>query len=166
MKELNGIFKLDEMIKGNHLKHYNIPYPDDHDYYVAERQKNDELQKKYEELVNRFKNLWEIPEQSMLGEKFPFAGYVTIEGDVLKCEPCEHENFIRNTVYNFYFAEYLKLPASFYDRKPQGMLQEEYFAMKYLGFAKISSFENAPTKRILFRYNTLTWKQAAVIYPT
>ena len=69
-------------------------------------------------------------------------------------------------VYNIpeYFKRYLNVPAVFYDRKPQGMLQEEYFLMKYLGFVKVSSFEKAPLKKILFRYENLTWKQSDVIY--
>ena len=37
--------------------------------------------------------------------------------------------------------------------------------MKYLGFAKVSSFRDAPLKKILFRYNKLTWKQSDTIYP-
>ena len=65
-----------------------------------------------------------------------------------------------------YLEEYLKVPASFYDHKPQGTFQEEYFAMKYLGFEKVSAFRDAPTKRILFFYDKLTWKQSREIYPT
>ena len=66
------------------------------------------------------------------------------------CEQCEHESIIRQIVLKEYLEEYLKVPASFYDHKPQGTFQEEYFAMKYLGFAKVSAFRDAPTKRIVF----------------
>ena len=102
-----------------------------------------------------------------LGEKFPFTGFVEIDGTIHKCKSCEHEDLVRNIVYDNpeYFKRYRNVPAAFYDRKPQGMLQEEYFLMKYLGFVKISSFEKAPTKKILFRYENLTWKQSDIIYP-
>lgn len=126
-----------------------------------------ELERELSLSKEKFKNLWDIPIQTELGEKFPFAGFVGIDGTTYKCEPCEHEKLVRDMVYNIpeHFKRYLNVPAAFYDRKPQGMLQEEYFLMKYLGFVKVSSFEKAPTKRILFRYENLTWKQSDVIYP-
>jgi hypothetical protein len=157
-----NISKLERIL--NHQQHlyFNIPYGDD-DYYSDYR----EASKRADKAEEKLKNLWDIPIQTELGEKFPFAGFVEIDGTVHKCNSCEHEDLVRSLVYDNpeYFKRYRNVPAMFYDRKPQGMLQEEYFLMKYLGFVKISSFEKAPTKKILFRYENLTWKQSDVIYP-
>ena len=156
------IFKLERILNHQQHLHFNVPYGDD-DYYSDYKSAKDRADKAEEKL----KNLWDIPIQTELGEHFPFAGYVGIDGETIKCNSCEHESVVRNIVYDNpdYFKRYKELPASYFDRKPQGMLQEEYFLMKYLGFIKISSFEKAPTKRILFRYENLTWKQSDVIYP-
>ena len=157
-----NIFKLERIL--NHQQHlyFNVPYGDD-DYSFAYREANNRANKAEEKL----KNLWDIPIQTELGERFPFTGFVEIDGTIHKCKSCEHEDLVRSIVYDNpeYFKRYRNVPAIFYDRKPQGMLQEEYFLMKYLGFVKISSFEKAPTKRILFRYENLTWKQSDIIYP-
>lgn len=154
---LKNILKIEKIL--NHQQHlrFNMNW-DDEDYYESGRSAG---------IAEFKKEIWDLPIQTELGEKFPFTGFVGIDGNTFKCEPCEHEKLIRDMVYNIpeHFKRYLNVPASFYDRKPQGMLQEEYFLMKYLGFVKISSFEKAPTKRILFRYENLTWKQSDVIYP-
>lgn len=156
------ITKLERILNHQQHLHFNVPHGDN-DYSYAYR----EASKRADKAEEKLKNLWDIPIQTELGEKFPFAGYVEIDGTVHKCNPCEHEKLTRDLVYNVpeHFKRYLNVPAIFYDRKPQGMLQEEYFLMKYLGFVKVSSFEKAPTKRILFRYENLTWKQSDVIYP-
>lgn len=164
---IQNIFKLEKILNHQDKLHFNVPYGDD-DYsgrYYHEKSNSEKWEKKYNELQNKFNNFFDIPIQVELGEKFPFSGYVDINGKIYKCESCQHESIIRQIVLNDYIDEYLKVPATFYDHKPQGTFQEEYFAMKYLGFAKISSFENAPTKKILFRYNNLTWKQSDVIFP-
>ena len=157
-----NILKIEKILNHQQHLHFNVPYGDE-DYSFAYREANNRANKAEEKL----KNLWDIPIQVELGEKFPFAGFVGIDGTTYKCEPCEHEKLVRDMVYNIpeHFKRYLNVPAMFYDRKPQGMLQEEYFLMKYLGFVKISSFEKTPTKKILFRYENLTWKQSDVIYP-
>ena len=155
-----NIFKLERIL--NHQQHlyFNVKWSDD-DYYESG------VSAGYSKAKEEFMATQDIPIQVELGEKFSFAGFVGIDGTTYKCEPCEHEKLVRDMVYNIpeHFKRYLNVPAMFYDRKPQGMLQEEYFLMKYLGFVKISSFEKAPTKRILFRYENLTWKQSDVIYP-
>lgn len=150
-----NIYKLERILNHQQHLHFNVPYGDD-DYYSD-----------YNKAEEKLKNLWDIPIQTELGERFPFTGFVEIDGTIHKCKSCEHEDLVRSIVYDNpeYFKRYRNVPATFYDRKPQGMLQEEYFLMKYLGFVKISSFEKAPTKRILFRYENLTWKQSDVIYP-
>ena len=135
-------------------------------YFLCHPDLNISFYKKFEDLQNKFKSFFDIPKQNELGEKFPWCGYIDINGKKYVCEQCEHESIIRQIVLNEYLKEYLSVPASFYDHKPQGTFQEEYFAMKYLGFAKVSAFEDAPTKRILFFYDKLTWKQSAQIYPT
>lgn len=155
------IFKLERILNHQQHLHFNVPYGDDSSYdsgFSAGEIKG---------RVEATKDLWDIPIQTELGEKFPFTGFVEIDGTIHKCNSCDHENLVRSIVYDNpeYFKRYKNVPATFYDRKPQGMLQEEYFLMKYLGFVKISSFEKAPTKRILFRYENLTWKQSDVIYP-
>ena len=159
---LMNILRIERILNHQQHLHFNIPYGDN-DYSYAYR----EASKRADKAEERLKNLWDIPIQTELGEKFPFTGYVEIDGTVHKCNSCEHEKLTRDLVYNIpeHFKRYLNVPAAFYDRKPQGMLQEEYFLMKYLGFVKVSSFEKAPTKRILFRYENLTWKQSDVIYP-
>ena len=47
------------------------------------------------------------------------------------------------------------------------VLQVKFIETKYPSFdlIKVLSFEKAPTKKILFRYENLTWKQSDVIYP-
>jgi hypothetical protein len=152
-----NIFKLERIL--NHQQHlcFNVKW-DDGDHYDAGYSRGKE---------DAIKGLWDIPIQTELGEKFPFTGFVEIDGTIHKCKSCEHEDLVRSIVYDNpeYFKRYRNVPATFYDRKPQGMLQEEYFLMKYLGFVKVSSFKDAPTKRILFRYENLTWKQSDIIYP-
>ena len=64
-------------------------------------------------------------EQNELGERFPWCGYIDINGKKYVCEQCEHESIIRQIVLNEYLKEYLSVPASFYDHKPQGTFQEE-----------------------------------------
>jgi hypothetical protein len=157
-----NIFKLERILNHQQHLHFNVPYGDDDCYsdYKSAQSRADKAEEK-------LKNLWDIPIQTELGERFPFTGFVEIDGTIHKCKSCEHEDLVRSIVYDNpeYFKRYRNVPATFYDRKPQGMLQEEYFLMKYLGFVKISSFEKAPTKRILFRYEKLTWKQSDIIYP-
>lgn len=157
-----NIFKLERILNHQQHLHFNVPYEDD-DYYSDYCNARDRTNKAEEKL----KNLWDIPIQTELGDKFPFTGFVEIDGTVHKCKSCEHEDLVRSIVYDNpdYFKRYRNVPAVFYDHKPQGMLQEEYFLMKYLGFVKVSSFEKAPTKKILFRYENLTWKQSDIIYP-
>ena len=162
-----NIFKLERILNHQHELHFNVPY-EDYDYssdYFAAKRENEAWEKRYTELQEKFKNFWDIPIQTELGEKFPWSGYVDMDGQIYRCNSCEHENIIRQIVLKDYLEQYLNVPASFYDHKPQGTFQEEYFAMKYLGFAKVSSFRDAPTKKILFRYDKLTWKQSDVIYP-
>ena len=163
-----NISKLQKILNHQDKLHFNVHYDDTQAAtwaYNAAEKREMEWQEKFNELQNKFNNFFDIPIQVELGEKFPFSGYVDINGKIYKCESCQHESIIRQIVLNDYINEYLKVPATFYDHKPQGTFQEEYFAMKYLGFAKISSFEDAPTKKILFRYNNLTWKQSDVIFP-
>ena len=159
---LKNILKIEKILNHKLHLHFNVPYGDD-DYYSDYRDARDRADKAEEKL----KNLWDIPIQVELGEKFPFTGFVEIDGTIHKCKSCEHEDLVRSIVYDNpeYFKRYRNVPAVFYDHKPQGMLQEEYFLMKYLGFVKVSSFEKTPTKKILFRYENLTWKQSDVIYP-
>ena len=155
-----NIFKLERIL--NHQQHlqYNCKWPEDYDYDSG-------VSAGYNKAKQEFMATQDIPIQVELGEKFPFTGFVEIDGTIHKCSSCEHENLVRSIVYDNpdYFKRYRNVPATFYDRKPQGMLQEEYFLMKYLGFVKVSSFKDAPTKKILFRYENLTWKQSDIIYP-
>ena len=167
-----NIFKLERILNHQQHLHFNVPYNDDQaELWATECKLNkayketEEWENKYHELENKFKNFFDIPIQTELGEKFPWSGYVDMDGQIYRCNSCEHEKIIRQIVLKDYLEQYLSVPASFYDHKPQGTFQEEYFAMKYLGFAKVSSFRDAPTKKILFRYDKLTWKQSDVIYP-
>jgi hypothetical protein len=167
-----NIFKLERILNHQHELHFNVPYDDNQaSLWATERkldkarEETEEWERKYHELEEKFKNFFDIPIQTDLGEKFPWSGYVDMDGQIYRCESCEHEKIIRQIVLKDYLDQYLSVPASFYDHKPQGTFQEEYFAMKYLGFAKVSSFRDAPTKKILFRYDKLTWKQSDVIYP-
>ena len=159
------INKLEKILNHQQHLHFNADWSDY--YYKCATSKVSELEKELSLSKEKFKNLWDIPIQTELGEKFPFTGFVEIDGTVHKCKSCEHEDLVRSIVYDNpeYFKRYRNVPATFYDRKPQGMLQEEYFLMKYLGFAKVSSFEETPNKKMLFRYENLTWKQSDVIYP-
>ena len=152
-----NVFKLERILNRQQHLHFNCKWPEDYDYEAGRSAGIAEITK----------DLWNIPIQTELGENFPFTGFIEIDGTIHKCKSCEHEDLVRSIVYDNpeYFKRYRNVPAVFYDRKPQGMLQEEYFLMKYMGFIKVSSFEKAPTKRILFRYENLTWKQSDIIYP-
>lgn len=110
---------------------------------------------------------YDIPKQNNIPTGSKLCGYIEIDGTYHKCNSCEHEKFVRRLVYeNEEFRKrYFEVPASFFDKKPIGMLQEEYFLMKDLGVVKISSFKDAPTKMIAFFYNNLTYKQTDLIYP-
>ena len=164
MKDLLNT-RIKRIINHQQHLHWNVPYDDSDRANLAEG-RADKWEKKYNELQDKFKNFFDIPHQNELGEKFPWCGYIDMDGKKYTCEQCEHESIIRQIVLDEYLEEYLSVPASFYDHKPQGTFQEEYFAMKHLGFAKVSAFKDAPTKRILFFYNNLTWKQSREIYPT
>jgi len=154
---MKNILKIEKILNHQQHLHFNCKW-DDEDYYQSGRSAG---------IAEFKKEIWDLPIQTELGEKFPFTGFVEIDGTIHKCKSCEHEDLVRSIVYDNpeYFKRYRNVPAIFYDRKPQGMLQEEYFLMKYLGFVKVSSFEKTPTKKILFRYENLTWKQSDVIYP-
>lgn len=156
------ITKLERILNHQQHLHFNVPYGDE-DYSDAYREASNRADKAEEKL----KNLWDIPTQVELGEKFPFTGYVGIDGETIKCRSCEHEKVVRDIIYDNpeIFKRYRLMPASAFDKKPAGMLQEEYYIMKYLGYVKVSSFEDAPLKRILFRYEKLTWMQSDIIYP-
>ena len=156
-----NLFKLKRILNHQYELHFNYKWTDD-DYYDSG------VNTGYNKAKAEFMSTQDIPIQVELGEKFPFTGYVEIDGTIHKCASCEHEKVVRGLLYNNpeYFKRYIEIPASKFDKKPQGMLQEEYFLMKYMGFIKISSFEDTPLKKILFRYENLTWKQSDVIYPT
>jgi len=167
IKNMMNIFKLEKILNHQNELHFNVPY-EDYDYssdYYAAKKENEEWEARYNQLQEKFKQFWDIPKQNNLSDRFPWSGYIDMDGKVYKCNSCEHESIIRQIVFDNYMEQYMKVPASFYDHKPQGTFQEEYFAMKYLGFAKVSSFEKAPTQKILFYYDKLTWKQSDVIYP-
>ena len=157
---LTNLNKLNRILNKQDKLYFNAKWNDD-DYY------NSGVSAGYCKAKEEFLSTQDIPIQVELGEKFPFTGYVTIDGTCIKCKSCEHKKIVRDIVYDNpeYFKRYRNFDAHKFDKKPQGMLQEEYFLMKYLGFVKISSFEDAPLKKILFRYDNLTWKQSDVIYP-
>lgn len=158
---LTNLNKLEKILNKQNKLYYNCKWTED-DYYRSGQSSG------YEKAKSEFMATQDIPTQVELGEKFPFTGYVSIDGNCIKCKSCEHEKIVRDILYNNrkYFMKYRNCDTHLFDKKPQGMLQEEYFLMKYLGFVKISSFEDAPLKKILFRYDNLTWKQSDVIYPT
>ena len=93
------------------------------------------------------------------------CGYIAPNGKYYHCDPCEHTTIVRDIALGEYLEEYKTVPAEFFDEKPHFMLQEEYFLMKKLGFAKISSFKLAVDKMYLFLYGTLTSEQTDIIYP-
>ena len=111
--------------------------------------------------------MFDIPNQNNLPLKSKLCSYIEIDGTYHECNSCEHEKIIRQLIWENedFRKRYFDTPASFYDRMPRGMLQEEYFAMKLLGFIKISSFEKTPNKKIVFSYGLLTYKQTDLVYP-
>ena len=155
-----NILKIEKILNHQQHLHYNCKWTED-DYYRSGQSSG------YEKAKSEFMATQDIPTQVELGEKFPFTGYVGIDGETIKCRSCEHEKVVRDIIYDNpeVFKRYRLMPASAFDKKPAGMLQEEYYIMKYLGYVKISSFEDAPLKRILFRYEKLTWMQTDIIYP-
>lgn len=165
---------------------YNMPY-DDEGYYRSEINNLKKTVREYEEIIHDkipeimshgFTDVSEyriddstfigdIPKQNAIPTGSHLCGYVEIDGTYHECDSCCHEKNIRQIIWNNdnFRERYFSTPASFFLNMPRGMLQEEYFAMKGLGFVKISSFKNAPTKMIAFFYNTLTYKQTDLIYP-
>lgn len=111
--------------------------------------------------------LGDIPRQNNLPHESKLCGYVEIDGTYHECKSCEHETIVRQIVWDneWIRSRYFEKKASFYDKMPRGMLQEEYFLMKELGFVKISSFANTPNQMVVFFYNNLTYKQSDLIYP-
>jgi len=107
----------------------------------------------------------DLPKNYPLPENFPFVGYITSEGEIYKCEKCEHDKVIREIILKNYLQEYLNTDKEFFYSIPYHMWQEEYFAMKKLRWIKISAFANNPTQPILFRYYTLTPEQTKIVYP-
>lgn len=109
----------------------------------------------------------DIPKQNNLPKGSKLCGYVEIDGTYHKCASCEHERIIRQIIWenDELRQRYFNTSASFFDQMPRGMLQEEYFAMKDLGFVKISSFKDTPNDMVVFFYNNLTYKQSDVVYP-
>lgn len=108
-----------------------------------------------------------IPFESPLPKAFPFNGYVEPDGTIHKCDIHHHSITIRKIIYEKYFNKYNGIvgPLVFF-KKPFDMEQEEYFAMKYLGFVKIKLARGEEiTVNTLFRYNNLTPEQIKVIYP-
>ena len=93
------------------------------------------------------------------------CGYIAPNGKYYHCDSCEHTTIVRDIALGEYLEDYKTVPAEFFDEKPHFMLQEEYFLMKKLGFAKISSFKLAVDKMYLFLYGTLTPEQTDIIYP-
>lgn len=93
------------------------------------------------------------------------CGYIAPNGKYYHCDSCGHTTIVRDIALGEYLEEYKTVPAEFFDEKPHFMLQEEYFLMKKLGFAKISSFKLAVDKMYLFLYGTLTPEQTDIIYP-
>lgn len=105
-----------------------------------------------------------IPKQIGVGKNPPFIGYISIDGKIYKCEKYQYDNLIRDIVFNNFINEYKKIPVGFYYEKPLNMLQEEYFAMKYLGFAKIDICELNMSKYSVYYYDELSKKQQDIIY--
>ena len=141
---------------------YNVPYGDSYDDGYESGKSNG-----YYKAKREFDNMFDIPNQNNLPLKSKLCGYIEIDGTYHECNSCEHEKIIRQLIWENedFRKRYFDTPASFYDRMPRGMLQEEYFAMKLLGFIKISSFEKTPNKKIVFSYGLLTYKQTDLIYP-
>ena len=82
-----NIFKLERILNHQHELHFNVPYEDydySSDYYAAKRE-NEEWEKRYTELQEKFKNFWDIPIQTELGEKFPWSGYIDMDGQIYRC---------------------------------------------------------------------------------
>ena len=169
---------------------YNIPYDDggysggysagkSSGYEMARKEYEQKLRDKEQEMMSRgfigntdnstYNPIFvgDIPRQNNIPTGSKLCGYIEIDGTYHKCNSCEHEKNIRQIIWNneYFRNRYFNTPASFFDNMPRGMLQEEYFAMKDLGFVKISSFKDAPTKMIAFSYNSLTYKQTDLIYP-
>lgn len=155
--------KLERILNHQQHLHFNVPYGDESwsGGYSSGKAEG------YAQAKKELAILQDIPTQVELGEKFLFTGYVGIDGEIIKCRSCEHEKVVRDIIYDNpeVFKRYRLMPASAFDKKPAGMLQEEYYIMKYLGYVKVSSFEKAPLKKILFRYEKLTWIQSDIIYP-
>ena len=108
--------------------------------------------------------LGDLPKETYL-RYTKLCGYIAPDGKYYHCDHCGHTTIVRDIALGEYLEEYKAVPAEFFDEKPNYMLQEEYFLMKKLGFAKISSFKLAVDKMYLFLYGTLTPEQTDIIYP-
>lgn len=111
---------------------------------------------------NFFMN-YDMPRCNSIRNK-ALCGYVTPDGTYYKCEHCEHEKYIRQLVYEHCLDEYMNTDIDFYARKPVGMFQEEYFAMKKMHWVKISTFADQIDEAYAFTYGLLTGPQSDIIY--
>lgn len=109
-----------------------------------------------------------LPTQIKLETKRDLCGYVSPEGKYYPCGHYEHEILARKLVP---FPPQVVCPAcvsGFFAhkyRKPQGMLQEEYYLMAEKRYVKISSFKDSVNQMWLFSYYDLTPEQTDFIYP-
>lgn len=105
---------------------------------------------------------WDIPKQTPIRNS-KLCGYITPQGKYYECGHCEHLNMIRRLILSEYLNEYLDVDWRELDGKFNG-IQEEYFAMKILGWCKISSFHIDKNQMYLFYYQKLTPQQSDIVY--
>lgn len=93
-------------------------------------------------------------------------GYISPKGEIYKCQDdYDHKYLCKKIVYDTFLNDYINLGFSKFKHQPYGMLQEEYFLMKYKSFIKISSYKDSNLNQVIAFYNTLTPEQTEIIYP-
>jgi hypothetical protein len=143
---INNLNKLEKIIKNQ----YQLNYPKNYKEWIKEKG------------IPVCK--YDLPIEFKLDNHLIQTGYIDKNGKFYECNSCEHERIIQDIIHNEYEQEFSNIDKDFYNRKPIGMFDEEYFAMKYLKFVKISSFEETPLEKVLIRYDSLTTKQIEKIY--
>ena len=94
-------------------------------------------------------------------QRYARTGYLSPTGQFYECKNTEKDSFCKEIVYRYYFDRYKKLNGSVFYEKPDSMLQEDYYLLKYEHFIYI---ETGPISIFLEDQNTYAEFQSFYLY--
>ena len=137
-----NIWKLEKILNHQNELHFNVPYDDNQAELWATEHKLDkandqikELEERYSLLQNKFQNFWDIPIQTELGEKFPWSGYIDINGNIGEIDGIKYK--IAGAVKRH--MDVVLVPPSNYEEAMQVVKDNNY----HIDIVKISTFDEA-----------------------